>query len=413
MDRIKSLHRGWLLPPVCFIMVMSGCFFATGMSITLAGIRSIYGLSATSTASITTVRSVVSILAIFVSGEFFGKLGLRKGMSLSMFIGSIACAIYAFADGRIAVYYAAAAISGITYAYGIMFAVSMLLKRWFVEKRGIAMAVASSGTGFTSIIWAPVIQKVILNHGMRAAFLIEGGVMLISAALLYLVVVDDPAELGLEPVGGLAKPAEGATQKRLNDAPVLSKKWSALLIFAIALVATAASPAATHLSLNFTFNGADSMTVAKAMSIYGFMLIAAKLVFGVIQDRFGNIATMIIFGVLHIAGDILVGIGGMFPASTPFIFLSFIVFGLGVPCETLGYPNWCADLTSAEDYPVLLKKAQLGYQIGGLIFTTVPGIICDATGSYGWYFILSAFVLIAAFIIVYLAYRSYGKQSRA
>ena len=404
MRNEKRFHRGWLMPFACMIMIASTSLLSAGMSTNLNAIKNVFGLSGTATSTIMTVRSISAFLVMFVADRYFEKFGLRFGTALAMVIGSLAFLIFAFGNGNIGAYYAAGAVGGITYAYGLMLPASMLIKRWFNKHRALALSICSAGTGLCSIIGAPVIQLLLDRYGIKTAFLLQGAFLLFVSVLLLLVIVNTPGEKGLEPVGGEAYlPENGKKVPKRTEA--LPRTWFVLLFIAVTLIGLNSSPCSSHLTLNFTTDGFPAMTVAKALSVYGFVLIASKLVYGEILDRLGAVKTIWIFGGLMIAGKILCFLATYAGAMVPFLYFSVIIYGLGVPVETLGYPNWCVDLTSAEDYPKVLSKLQMAYQFGALLGSSLPGVSCDLTGTYGWFYFVCAVLMTVSLAIVLLAYR--------
>ena len=61
--------------------------------------------------------------------------------------------------------------------------------------------------------------------------------------------------------------------------------------------------------------------------------------------------------------------------------------------RSFGYPA----LSDKAGYPKLLKWLQIFYNLGGILFSVVPGIIADHTGEYK-----SSYLLIAAMMLLSL-----------
>ena len=403
MKGTNKIHRGWVMPFMCAVMIAGTSLLSTGMSTSLNAIKGTYGLSGTKTSMIMTVRSISAFIVMFVSTRYFNKFGIRKGTALAMVPGVIAFLIFAYAKGSITAYYIAAAAGGITYAYGLMLPASMLLKRWFNKHRGLALSIASAGTGLCSIVGAPLLQTIIDKLSLTAAFLFQAFFLLFVSVLLLLIIVDDPKEAGLEPVGG--KDFEAASGKKGNEAAgAMTRKWTALMFISALIIGVNASPASSHLTLNFTTDGFDAMLVAKAISVYGFTLIIAKILYGTVLDKIGAQKTILLFGTIVITGKIMCW-AATYANGTAFLFAAACIYGFGVPIETLGYPNWCADLSNAQQYPVLLSTLQMGYQLGALLGSSLPGISCDLTGTYGWFYLSGAVFMAVAFIIMLTAYK--------
>jgi len=400
------------MPFVCMFMIMATSLFSSGMSTSMAAIRSTYKyISATATSNILTVRSVIAVIAVFFSESYFKRFNIRKGTSLAMLIGFVGMLFLAFGNGNIVLYYIGGAIGGITYAYGLMLPASMLLKRWFNEHRGIALSIASAGTGLCSVIGAPLIQSIVQKSGLKMAFFMQCVVLLFVAALLYFVAIDDPSEIGLEPLGGKDFVVEKKSSSKKFKSTGLTKQGLLFLLIAAFFIGIGAAPASSHQTLNFVTNGYDAMTVAKAISLYGLTLIISKIIYGSVLDRFGAVSTIWIYGSIMLIGRILLGLGGCMFLNNTLMFSALIINGAGVPIETLGYPNWCADLSSKEEYPKQIKHLQFGYQLGGLLGAPLPGIVCDATGYYGSFYFFAGILSTAAFALALITYKKAEKQA--
>lgn len=414
MQQKKTFHRGWRMPFVCMIMVAATSLFSTGMSTNLNAIKTIYHLSGTLSSTIVTIRSVSAFLVMLAADRYFEKFGVRCGTAAAMLIGVLGFVLFAVGNGNIFIYYLAAALGGITYSYGLMLPSSILLNKWFNQHRGLAFSIASAGTGLCSVIGAPVIQTLIERYDLKTAFLAQAAFLLAVSLMLLLVVVNDPAEVSAEPVGGAGympeKKKSAGAGKRTEALP---KHWVALLVLVTTMIGASTSPASAHLTLNFTTNGFDAMTVAKAVSVYGVTLILAKLLCGWVNDRLGAVKTIYIYGTVLAVGKTLCWLT-MYRSGIPFLFVTMIFYGAGVPVETLGYPNWCADLTIPQNYTKVLSRLQTGYQLGALLASSVPGIIYDATGYYSWYYLGCAVTEILALGIVLAAYRRFvpGKKKK-
>lgn len=405
----RKFYYGWVIAVCCALSVCAASLLSTGMSTNLNAMREVLGLSNTQTSMILTVRSVSAFVASLFSARYFRKLGVKAGMLIAMAAGILAFVIFMFAGTSMPLNYLAAAVAGICYSYGMMLPASMLMVSWFNRGRGVALAIASCGTGLVSIVFAPLVQKVVNRSGIRAAFLLQAGVIAAVALLILLFAVNSPEEKGLEPLGGKDwKPAQ-KDSVRPREATSLSAGWYIGLVIATALVGMSASPCSANFTNNLVTAGFDNMTVAGAISVYGFVLIASKMLFGRCVDALGTFRTTVIFEIICTVGMLCMALVNYF-VNVPFMYVALIVIGIGCVFQTLGYPNWCADLDS-EHYVTTVARCQMGYQLGTVLGSPVPGILADASGSYAPAFFLFAVCTAAASLIVFGAYMS-GRKSK-
>lgn len=403
-----KLFYGWVLAACCCVMVCATSLLSTGMSTNLAIIRQTYGFTGTQTSVILTIRSASAFLAALFSGNYYRALGLKKGMVGAMLLGLAAFLLYAFAGACLPVYYVGGAVSGLTYTYGMMLPSAMLLRRWFNRGRGTALAIASGGTGLVSVIFAPLVQSVSDRVGIRAAFLMQGGVLLGAAVLLALAVAENPADKGQEIRGGDAAPAAGGG-KRTGQRCTLTRGWTLALVFGVTLVGMTASPASAHFTLNFTTEGIEPMAFAGVLSVYGIVLTASKIgLFGPATDKLGALPASLLFGGLTVGGMVCCFLASRFPTLRWAAF-SMVFLAIGIVYQTLCYSNWCAELDT-EHYDRTLRRCQTGYQFGALVGSPLPGILFDLTGSYTWAYLVFAAETVIALLIAAGAYR-FGRRS--
>lgn len=61
-------------------------------------------------------------------------------------------------------------------------------------------------------------------------------------------------------------------------------------------------------------------------------------------------------------------------------------------------------VATEEDYPGILSKFQTSHTLGGLIFTTIPGIIADRTDSYVISYIIMLVLITVSSVILQRLY---------
>ena len=81
------------------------------------------------------------------------------------------------------------------------------------------------------------------------------------------------------------------------------------------------------------------------------------------------------------------------------------LMGFGASVYNVGPPLWAGDLSDKAGYPKLLKWLQIFYNLGGILFSAVPGIIADHTGEYKSSYILIAGMMLVSLLILLWSYR--------
>lgn len=387
---MKRFHRAWAMCLGCTLMLLvCGGLCINVFSVTQPYILSQNGFTNTQTSMITTIRSVVYLVFISLAPLFFRKTGYRWGLTL-------------------AAYYLAGAIAGACHGLGSMIPTTILMTRWFRSRRGMAIGICAAGTGVSAVVFSPILSRIIEQHSLRVCFFFEGGLSVLTAALVFLLVRESPESCGIAPFGMRQETAQKA--QSTSDIRPTRLRWM-LLYGSVVLLGAIAGPGFAHMMILFTSSGFSGTQAAFAVSIFGLALMLGKFFYGAACDKLGSILSNQIFGACLLAGlacCILAEFG-----SVAVMLAAAILFGVGVPLCTVGLSVWAADFTEPDKLDSAVQRFQLCYAIGALVFSFMPGAFADLTGSYAPAYIV--FFLFGAFslFVVQLTYRQGRKAKTA
>ncbi len=424
---MKKIHYSWLIcgAGTLLLFITMGTI-SNGFSVSLPYIMESYNLTHAQTSSLITLRCLVAFFAMLVVRIYYRKLSMRLGTAIAALFAAVSFLIYSMADSYLP-FCIGAAVSGLSYGLGSMIPVSILMNTWFVKRKALSLSICSCGTGLATVILPPICTVLIENISLRASFIIEFFAILMGSSLIFLVIRDRPEDIGMTAYGtektGEADVADGAdgaaeseTDESEADVTAENKSDHALRTFSVKtwimlgcvslFMGGLANPGFSHLSVLYTDEGFPSMTVATLISICGVMLIAGKLLYGNTTDRLGGFKSSIIFGSILFAGNVLCCTASA--GITAVCICSGILLGTGYAIATIGPSVWANDLVSPDSFASTVQKLQVIYAGGALLFSNLPGIIADISGSY-----IPAYIMFSACsgIAVVLLYLSY-KQNR-
>ena len=403
---MKKIHKSWAVCLGCTLalLVCTG-LLVNAFSVTQPYILRENGFTNTQTSSIITIRSVTNLLCMFVVPVFYRKLGYRLGLTVSALLGVVANVVFALAKS-LAAYYIAGAIAGLCYGLGCMIPVTILLSRWFTEKRGLALGFCSAGTGLATVVFSPVLTALIENYGLKVCFLAEAALCTLIALLVFLLIRNSPEELGLTAYGTTAE----QTKKPAGTSVEFSRLHWALIYVGLTGMTACTSVGFTHLSIHLTTVGFAPAMAASAVSVFGLMLMAGKCVLGVVCDRFGGYKANYLFGTLMALGVML----SIFArADSPaLMYAAAILYGFGCPLSTVGISIWAGDFSDEKTYASRVQRMQFCYALGTLLFSTMPGMIADRFGSYVPAYVIFLAFCVTALIIVQCSYRMIARKER-
>lgn len=356
---------------------------------------------------ITTIRSLLIFLSLFTVNQLCARLGLRRTMTLGALLIALSCLCFALADSFF-LYGCAAALSGLGYCYGGMVPLSMVIGAWFRDRRNLALGLASAGSGVSTIFAPAMVTWLIAHQGMRAAFLWEAALVLVTALLAWALIRNSPGEMGLEPYhrGGGQTPVPPPRPAPEGMSRILT---AALLVTAL-LVGAPGGPGFSHLTVLYTHEGYDSGFVAALMSYAGFVIFAGKIICGQVYDRLGSVR-----GNCYAFGAMLGGLAlcCLAPVKSDLLpFLAVTLVCLGLPISSASPTAWAVDLYGDAGYAKALRANTAAYTAGVLLFGPVPGTLADLFDSYVPAYALFALLLAAALILIQRVYRRLGAGSR-
>ena len=400
-----KLHYAWI---VCLCGLW---LFVCNMGLT-SNILSVYlpfieaeGLSDSMGSAILTVRCVFSFAVTFLVELYYRRLSLRRGVLLASLIGAASALVYSI-GGSAPVYYAGAALGGVAYGLGCIYPVSLLLANWFHTHRGLALGVSSAGSGVAAMAFSPVVSALVMKYGLRATFLLQAAFMAFSAICVFLLLRDAPAQKGLAPYG---EGGEGGPAVREKAGPsVLPSMVLWMLALMMLLIGGAGQAFSGHLSVLAQSCGYSARIAATIVSVHGLVLVCSKFLSGGMADRFGPKRCTTLLMLLFILGcSAVVFMNGV---DLFWCFAPVCLMGFGASVYNVGPPLWAGDLSDGAGYPKLLKWLQIFYNLGGILFSAVPGIIADHTGEYRSSYLLIAAMMFLSLVILRWSYRQALKK---
>jgi MFS family permease len=276
--------------------------------------------------------------------------------------------------------------------------------QWFVRHRGIAVGMAASGNYIGGALWPPLLQHAIATEGWRHTYL-GIGVLSVLATLPFIF-----ALRGRAPVRSVVLVSEGA---RADRAPNLSVSPNALMILlSIAGLACCVAMAMPQIHI-VAYCGDLGYGPARGAEMLSTMLgfgILSRIASGVIADRLGGAATLLISSVLQaIALFLYLLFDGL--VSLYVISALFGLFQGGiVPMYALIVRQYFPPKEVGIRIGIVLMATLFGMALGGWM----SGVIFDHTGSYQLAF-LNGLIwnMVNATIVLWLLLRPTRKLAAA
>lgn len=369
-----------------------------------------------------TVRSFVSLVAIFFVSAFYRRFSLRVGVAAATAFTAAGFLAYSLARD-LALLCLGSVLTGIGYGFGGVVATTMLIGNWYRGHIGTVAGAVGMGSGVASMVMPLAVAAVIARSDLSHAFLMEALLALGLGTVVVALLRSKPQDVGLRPVeepAPAAPPAAAAPTRTVPEpsapaAPArhpgkvhvgtatLPRADKRLMLAAMVLLGAVAIVGNGYFSVLLTSSGIGLETAALLTAVLGTSLTLSKLACGWVFDLAGARKGSLAFFTVLIVGLLLCSLAG--PGGAADGFFAAVFFGVGVALATTGVSVWTLELSAPRDRLGMVRDFQVAYAFGGFAFNLMPGALASATGSYAVSYALFAAAAIACALIVGIVYK--------
>ncbi|HEY1475454.1 MAG TPA: MFS transporter [Pseudolabrys sp.] len=314
----------------------------------------------------------LAMMGFAFGGVAMGRLSDRLGIVLPVLIAAAAIGLgYVAAGNAHSLWVFALAYVLIGFGASATFGPVMAdLSQWFTRRRGIAVAIASSGNYLAGTIWPPVVQHFVAADGWRATHI---GIGIFCAVTMLPLALALRRRTPSQHTGASANLL--ATPRALGVAP---NTLQALLCVAGLACCVAMAMPQVHIVAYCGDLGYGPARGAEMLSLMLGFGIVSRLASGFIADRVGGVATLLIGSSLQGVALLLYlgfdGLGSLFVISALFgLFQGGIV-----PSYAIIVREYFSPREAGTRIGLILLATLIGMALGGWL----SGAIFDLTGSY-------------------------------
>lgn len=341
-------------------------------------------------------------------GKFIAKYGARKAF--------IASSVLIVATGALMGLFAGASTVAYVVLFGVLLSFSCTLGgqiatqttvgSWFVQKRGLAMAVTMGLGGLVAFAF-PLITNAALGEtgDWHRGFYLISIMALIALVIAFFFMKDKPADVGQMP-DGMPVATEGAdplAQASKNTVSSVYKNMHSetskealrrlpfwLIWLGTFSVFVALNMAVSSGVLYFSGLGLDTGVIAGAVAVQGIAAVAVNLVIAPLADRVEPARILGVCALLTALGAFLAFICG--PGDVALLYAYYILLGIGFGGNTSVMPTAFANYFGIEHFPKIMGIVLLLLSVFSALVPLIAGAIFDATGTYVAMFLAVAVV---------------------
>ena len=397
------IYYGWYIVAVGFIANVTSSFalastlsiFLKPMTLDLGVSRGVFSL----------LRSGEGIIGAFMA-PFVGPLVDRHGSRWLVTGGAVVAAVGYFILSQVEDFWQFVLVrwTFVTMGDALLgyMVINVMIARWFVRKRGRAIAVSSMGIGFAKIVMPVLVVPLLAWLGWRHTWAVFGVltlVLIVAPALLY--IRRSPEDMGLNPDGldTLAVTGE-RTSRSQPDAASETRIWSRkaglrtrafwLIAAVFGVSAVGVTGVNLHVFAYVTDIGYSGLRAVGVLSVIASTQLGSPLVWGLVADRVDVRWSTLAKFLIQAAGLVVAITAG----SLTLVYVGFFFYGVG-----LGGNMVLQDVVWARIFGRLSmgKIRGLGILMTHSFAALGPpffGFLFDWTGSYTVPFTIFAVTLV-------------------
>ena len=415
-----KVFYGWI---IVFAAIASGAFSSGagvwGASVFVTPMGNELGWSRSAFFAAFTIRAILAgVLSPIIGPMQDSRTGPRILMVASGLTMGISLIGLKWVDNLGVFYLLFGALGAISMVGGAEMLTVAIVPKWFVRRRGRAVAIASTGTAMGPLFFPLLVHGIISLVGWRDAWLIMGIIILVVLLPLSFLIRSKPedinllpdgdTELGLHPAEGLARvkstPAslvrtETTNERSMSRGEAVRTPTFWLLIAAFTLGMLGMGGFHANWIPYFEDLGYSPSTGAWAATAYGICSISIRLLWGILAERFP-------VRYLMVAQSLITGFSivmFLYIVNVPTLILAGAFHGIALGGFFIMRPLIIANYFGREHLGAINGILRPFVTLSGAMSPLLVAGMFDIYGSYREAFILIIVTWFASAVVVYLA----------
>ena len=266
--------------------------------------------------------------------------------------------------------------------------------RWFVRNRGLVTGILGASTSTGQLIFFPLLTALAVTAGWRLGAIVLGVLALILVIPVILWVRDDPADVGVRPLGvtsGAIVPTRVPDQGIMRRAIRTSDFWFLAGTFFVC-GATSNGLVGQHFIPHAVDHGFSAIAASTALAFMGFFNFVGTIASGWLTDRIDPRRLLLVY----------YGFRGVSLLFLPFVhdtasIAAFaILFGLDYIATVPPTVALVADRFGRHNVGIVYGWVFAAHMLGAAIAAWAAGIVRESVGDYAWAFVAAGWIAIVA-----------------
>ena len=388
LARPSRVYYGWIVVGVALLMnVAASPTNAVAFSFFVDPMSDDLGWSAGDLGLALAFRLGVAGLTAPFLGAAVDRFGARVLGTLAGLIAGV-CIMALAAVQELWQFYLLFAISGLSGFGGPagQLLTTVPVAKWFMAKRGRALAIATVGMPLGTAFFVPIEQTLIDLLGWRDAWLVSGAIVLVLAVpVCWLFMRKDPESMGLRPDGVAAGTVvvrsayqvQNETDEEWTLREVMRSRVLWLIFASMALTGIVVQGTLVYRVSFWTDAGIEPSVVALGTAFDPFTVVFSALIFGVLAERV-RLSHLGLIGGLGVAASM---VPMVFAGDHAYLLFAHNIIwgasmGANITVNNLIWPNYFGrrflGTIRGVSFPVLVGTAAVSTPIFAFLLDAAP-----------------------------------------
>jgi MFS family permease len=394
----RDSRAGWVVVFAAMIGLGLGLspmpFYTIGMF--APELQKAFGWSFASLMGSITVQSLVVMATGPLAGFAVDRFGARPVALVSALLFGLCFMSLSLSSGNLWLYYAQWVLMSTLGAGTLTATWTHTVNGWFEKHRGLAIGVASTGTGLTGFLIKPFTAWLIGAYGWRTAFAVIGLLPIVIGLPVIALLFRERTDLA-RTAKSEAAPLPDEPGLTLREALRDRRFWIMTLAFLlVAFALTAPTPNLENILRTQHFALAQ---IGAITASFGLSVIAGRIVGGWLLDRFWAPGCAVVVLVAPLIGNLLLARPDITASQAT---LAVITLGLGAGFEFDLLAYLIARYFGRRAYGTIYGCFYTVIAFGGGIGPVIYGRVFDVTGRYDLALVTGAVCLAAGALVLLL-----------
>ncbi|MER7398605.1 MFS transporter [Streptomyces sp. NPDC000151] len=385
-------HRAWSVAAATFLTLIGAAGFASLPGLLIEPLHEDFNWSRGTIGFAVSVNLALYGLTAPFAAALMDRFGIRRvvAAALAVIAAGAGLTVVMTAPWQLILYWGVLVGLG-SGSMALSFAATVT-GRWFVQRRGLVTGILTAAGASGQLVFLPLLSWIVEGHGWRPAAVTVALTAVAVAPLVWLLLRDHPADVGVAPYGATEfvprpAPQRGAARRALGalaNAARTGPFWLLAGTFAIC-GATTNGLVKTHFVPAAHDHGMPMTLAASLLAVIGIFDILGTVASGWFTDRFDS--RRLLAAYYGLRGVSLMFLPMLLSDAVHPPMLFFIVFyGLDWVATVPPTIALCREHYGG-DAAIVFGWVLASHQVGAALIAFLGGLARDALGTYDpvWY----------------------------